>query len=60
MGGIGCDNMTAILVCFLSEQSLDLLGAKCSRPAKKVPFQDSNHIIGAEKENDDGDNNELT
>lgn len=31
MGGLGCDNMTVILVCFLLGGSYDDLTRKCSR-----------------------------
>lgn len=31
MGGLGCDNMTAILVCFLHEKSYEDLAERCSR-----------------------------
>ena len=30
MGGLGCDNMTVILVCLLNEQSYENLAEKCS------------------------------
>lgn len=32
MGGLGCDNMTVVLVCFLNGRSFDHLAAKCTRP----------------------------
>ena len=30
MGGLGCDNMTVILVCFLNGQSYDKLAERCA------------------------------
>ena len=36
MGGIGCDNMTAVLVCLLQGQSNEAFIERCSRPAQKV------------------------
>ncbi|GAB6019447.1 tRNA methyltransferase ppm2 [Chamberlinius hualienensis] len=33
MGGLGCDNMTVILICFLNGGSYEELAAKCSRPS---------------------------
>lgn len=35
MGGLGCDNMTVVLVCFLNGRSFDHLAAKCSRPIQE-------------------------
>lgn len=35
MGGLGCDNMTVVLVCFLNGRSFDHLSAKCSRPIQE-------------------------
>lgn len=35
MGGLGCDNMTVVLVCLLNEQSYDDLAAKCALPVRK-------------------------
>jgi len=37
MGGLGCDNMTAILVCFLQEKSYEDLADRCSRIPKPLP-----------------------
>ncbi|XP_002157385.3 probable protein phosphatase 2C T23F11.1 isoform X1 [Hydra vulgaris] len=54
MGGIGCDNMTVILVCILNERSLDLLAEKCSRPPK-VYALDSDQAFQIKKDNDSGD-----
>ena len=33
MGGLGCDNMTVVLVCFLNGSSYDDLAEKCARPS---------------------------
>lgn len=30
MGGLGCDNMTVVLVCFLHGQSYEELSARCA------------------------------
>lgn len=32
MGGLGCDNMTVVLVCLLHGGSYDALATKCSQP----------------------------
>ena len=29
MGGLGCDNMTVVLVCFLNGESYEKLGDRC-------------------------------
>jgi len=29
MGGLGCDNMTVVLVCFLNGESYEKLGERC-------------------------------
>lgn len=34
MGGLGCDNMTVILVCFLNGGTYEELATKCSRPSR--------------------------
>ena len=33
MGGLGCDNMTVVLVCFLHGATYVDLARKCSRPS---------------------------
>ena len=33
MGGLGCDNMTVIIVCFLHGGTYEELSEKCSRPS---------------------------
>jgi len=40
MGGLGCDNMTVVLVCFLHGGSYHDLAEKCSRP----PIHSDNHV----------------
>jgi hypothetical protein len=43
MGGLGCDNMTVVLACFLHGETFNQLVAKCSRPAPRhdyLPFED--------------------
>ena len=37
MGGLGCDNMTVILVCLLRGQSWEEFCAKCTRPRPPTP-----------------------
>jgi protein phosphatase 2C family protein 2/3 len=37
MGGLGCDNMTVIIVCFLMGGSYDDLVKRCSRPSPAGP-----------------------
>ncbi|KAK7503797.1 hypothetical protein BaRGS_00004920 [Batillaria attramentaria] len=37
MGGLGCDNMTVVLVCFLHGGSYTDLARKCSRPSRAGP-----------------------
>eukprot|EP00057_Strongylocentrotus_purpuratus_P030552 XP_782003.2 PREDICTED: probable protein phosphatase 2C T23F11.1 [Strongylocentrotus purpuratus] len=40
MGGLGCDNMTVVLVCLLQGKSYDELNAKCAKPkSDKCPFE---------------------
>lgn len=34
MGGLGCDNMTVILICFINGKSYEELAAKCSLPVR--------------------------
>ena len=36
MGGLGCDNMTVVLVCFLHGQTYKHLGDKCARPTTRA------------------------
>ncbi|CAL2037439.1 unnamed protein product [Caenorhabditis brenneri] len=46
MGGLGCDNMTVVIVGLLHGQSPDALFAKCARPAvfTGVNNEDGDHI----------------
>lgn len=37
MGGLGCDNMTVVLVCLLRGQSWEEFCAKCTRPRPPTP-----------------------
>ena len=46
MGGLGCDNMTAILVCLLNEQSYEELAAKCSTPVRPEVLEKYNSEHG--------------
>ncbi|XP_067944460.1 probable protein phosphatase 2C T23F11.1 [Watersipora subatra] len=34
MGGLGCDNMTVLLICILNGGSYESLATRCARPAK--------------------------
>ena len=36
MGGLGCDNMTVVLVCFLRGNTYEDLANQCSRPASSL------------------------
>lgn len=37
MGGLGCDNMTVVLVCLLQHRGWDVLRQKCARPRRPTP-----------------------
>ena len=37
MGGLGCDNMTVLIVCFVNGKSYEDLAEKCKRPNGLVP-----------------------
>ena len=37
MGGLGCDNMTVVLVCLLANQGWDNFVARCNRPRASTP-----------------------
>ena len=54
MGGLGCDNMTVILVCFLHGKSYEDLAIKCSK--NKL---DSNSRPIREDFNENESNDEL-
>lgn len=41
MGGLGCDNMTVLLVCFLHGGTYEGLAHKCSRPVGKSSLPNS-------------------
>ncbi|CAI4230437.1 unnamed protein product [Auanema sp. JU1783] len=45
MGGLGCDNMTVVIVGFLQGDSVDALAAKCARAAV-ITYQHVNQVIG--------------
>ena len=34
MGGLGCDNMTVVLVCFLHDQPYQVLVDRCAQTVK--------------------------
>lgn len=65
MGGLGCDNMTVVIVGLLHGQSPDNLFAKCARPAvfTGVNSEDGGHIqqdISRVINNFDGEQRVLT
>lgn len=37
MGGLGCDNMTVVLVCFTHGEGQESVAKHCSRPARQAP-----------------------
>ena len=37
MGGLGCDNMTVILICFLHGGTYEQLSSRCNRNLNPVP-----------------------
>ncbi len=51
MGGLGCDNMTAILVCCLNSEPYSNLVAKCSRVTTKTTAQIKAHHSWAHRRN---------
>jgi len=48
MGGLGCDNMTAVLVCLLNEQSYEELAEKCSTPVRPEILEKYNSEHGSD------------
>lgn len=48
MGGLGCDNMTVVLVCYLNGKTYEDLAAKCAQPLNCVnQRQNANgHVLG--------------
>ena len=48
MGGLGCDNMTAVLVCLLNEQSYEELAEKCSTPVRPEILEKYNNEHGSD------------
>ena len=42
MGGLGCDNMTVIIVCFLQGGTYEELCEKCSRPSDSSSYNGNN------------------
>ena len=51
MGGLGCDNMTVILVCFLNSEPYSTLVSKCSRVTSLPISQNKAHHSWAHKRN---------
>ncbi len=50
MGGVGCDNMTVILVCFLHGRSYAELVERCSRPISSTHRHSCCNIHGRQGE----------
>ncbi|XP_063415555.1 probable protein phosphatase 2C T23F11.1 isoform X3 [Mytilus trossulus] len=44
MGGLGCDNMTVIIVCFLSGGTYDDLVKRCQRPSPAGPVTNMTNV----------------
>lgn len=44
MGGLGCDNMTVLLVCFLNGESYENLAARCARDLQCTVSSDSSLV----------------
>jgi len=44
LGGLGCDNMTAIIVCLLQGQSYDALSERCSIPVTRPLHENETSI----------------
>lgn len=40
MGGLGCDNMTVVLICFTNGGTYEELAEKCSRPALPPTYEE--------------------
>lgn len=51
MGGLGCDNMTVILVCLLNEGTYEELARKCARPVDST-FDENGSVLHEEEEKD--------
>merc|ERR1712137_862794 len=58
MGGLGCDNMTVILVCLLNEQSYEDLAEKCSSTPQKEVLENYN-LQNAENSDNDNKQNDI-
>lgn len=43
MGGLGCDNMTIILICYLNSEPYSHLVTKCSRVTSTTPHYRAHH-----------------
>ena len=43
MGGLGCDNMTAILICFVNEEPYSCLARRCSKVSTENETGDSHN-----------------
>lgn len=42
MGGLGCDNMTVILICILNGSTYESLATRCARPARSQALSSVN------------------
>lgn len=45
MGGLGCDNMTVVLVCLLQNMGWDHFVARCNRPRAATPTPRDEHCL---------------
>jgi len=57
MGGLGCDNMTVVLVCLLNEQSYEDLAAKCALPVRKEVLEKYDNLQNEQTPDQDAKEN---
>ncbi len=55
MGGLGCDNMTVVLVCFLNGEPYEKLAARCK--LAPLPLSQMNNINNSNYTNGFNSNN---
>jgi len=55
MGGLGCDNMTVVLVCFLNGEPYEKLAARCK--LAPLPLSQINNINNSNYTNGFNSNN---
>lgn len=58
MGGLGCDNMTVVLVCLLHGNSYDNLAQKCSQMKPEKPPWEDDKIRNIQQQNSESENQE--